>query len=449
MNGRNIIGTSLMVVLSTLTGLLGCLNSEPSGIEETQWVPPTTVKATRVVIVSPTAQASDPWRAAESLLIEPDFDCGPQAFRESKDLRSEYVLEWLPDGDRLLFSAGNSLWSIQANGVGLSEVLDAKRPDTPYPARLKYGFHADLSPDGSSVVYSTCSHMQAKNERHEFPFQFDQYGYEIAVIRLGESESRKITDNGYLDHYPEWSPDGTKIAYVGVPQGSYLGSRPVPKIGVAPADGSGPGTFITNAGDLSVGFYPPVWSPRGESLAFIAIEGDEQNEILYLVKPDGSQLVRIGETTALPSWAPDGDRLAVATMIGGNVVIHILNPTGGEIAVIPLTGPLPGSRPISQIAWSPDGFQLLMWSNGVFVMDTYDKQVRILKSGIKEGVAAWSPNGSRIAMLDPEIGLLVVNQDGSEPRLLASIAQSRELTLGVSTVVIEEYAQPLDSNSEN
>ena len=449
MNRRNIIRTSVMVVFSTLAGLLGCVNSEPNGNEEAQWLAPTPLKATPVVIVAPPPQVGDPSWVVEAP-IDANSDCGPQAFSTSKDDRIEYILEWLPDGDRLLFSAGNSLWSIQTNGVGLSEILDAKRPDSPYPTNPRYGFYADLSPDGSSVVYSTCSHMQAENGGRRFPVLIEPYGYEIAVIALGELGSHKITDNDYVDHYPAWSPDGTKIAYVAVPPGDLLTPSLVPRIGVAPADGSGPGTFITNAGDLSVGFYPPVWSPRGDSLAFIAIEGDEQiHKILYLVEPDGSRLMRIGETTALPAWTPDGDRLAVATMIGGKVVIQIVNSTGGKIEEISLIGPLPRSRPISQIAWAPDGLQLLLWSNGVFVMDTYDRQVRRLKPVTKQGVAAWSPDGARLALLGPKIGLLVVNQDSSEPRLLASIAQSNDRLLRGSTVVIAEHARPLDSMTKN
>ena len=47
------------------------------------------------------------------------------------------------------------------------------------------------------IVYSTC----------EYPLD----GYEIAAVRVDGTDKRRLTEDGYFDHYPVWSPDGRRI----------------------------------------------------------------------------------------------------------------------------------------------------------------------------------------------------------------------------------------------
>src|ERR1051325_2463927 len=75
-----------------------------------------------------------------------------------------------------------------------------------------------------------------------------------ALIKLTPS------DNGFLDRYPAWSPDGTKIAF-----GRGTLQTPSSKIFVMNANGSNATQLTDFAGDRQ-----PSWSPDGTKIAFVS-----------------------------------------------------------------------------------------------------------------------------------------------------------------------------------
>ena len=87
-------------------------------------------------------------------------------------------------------------------------------------------FHVDILPQGEKLVATTCGFGEESSEEAE------DYGgairrghdnYEIATIDLhGRVERLTTTDN--FEHFPVWSPDGQRIAYVSKEQGIYRGT---------------------------------------------------------------------------------------------------------------------------------------------------------------------------------------------------------------------------------
>lgn len=128
-------------------------------------------------------------------------------------------------------------------------------------------------------------------------------------------------------HDGHWSPDGTRVLFVG------LGSRPAGLYTFAPPD-----TTVT---PLTAGCgceaYSPRWSPDGQRIAF-TYSTAQQPRTLAIVNADGS-----GLTIPFPSldaggpvWSPDGRQLAFSrgTIFRSRVLLLTLT-TGDTTAITP------------------------------------------------------------------------------------------------------------------
>src|SRR3954470_3297378 len=133
----------------------------------------------------------------------------------------------------------------------------------------------------------------------------------LGAIGLDGSDQRVLTDPpdpGSFDHSPQWSPDGSWLAYLQFTNGPNGGTD---SVAVLPRDGGAP-QILDSSG------YGPAWSPDGLHLAWVSIH------------PDGSYGITVADvlttTTAInvlarhdypmpdqpgwPTFSPDGLSLA-------------------------------------------------------------------------------------------------------------------------------------------
>lgn len=121
--------------------------------------------------------------------------------------------------------------------------------------------------------------------------------------------------HGDLDWNPDWSPDGTTIAFVS--EGPYRLDQD--GIWVVDPDDSNERQLTTREGDGD-----PEWSPDGEWVAFNREDGEYQSSAsgstrfwvdICVIRPDGGDLRRLtrhaGEKGA--GVPPDGKRIVFAS----------------------------------------------------------------------------------------------------------------------------------------
>ena len=369
--------------------------------------------------------------------------------------RYEHFVAWTQSASHLVFDIDDVIWTVNVDSAELNEIADVDSDymrlngSTTYPQRMAYGFYGDVSPDSSRIVYSTCE--------YRLPGPVGGYGYELGISSVDGTGKRRLTNNTYFEHYPAWSPGGTKVAFLrnsGLHDYQDGAQLSIMSVDTAPAsltaavgqNQSDAETGIVTCPDTDrLALSPPVWSPDGNRLAFAVHEGivkgyEEYNYpkpyafVLYTIRSDCSDLRRIGETTTLPVWSPDSRHIAYGITSNDSLKIHIVDRDGEDTRTIWHTSrdssygspywqdDVWSARIISQLSWSPDGAEILFVSDGVHTVQTDTGHVRTLVDGsMKTTRAAWSPDGLRVAIHHPGYQILTVARDGSDARIVMEL----------------------------
>ena len=148
---------------------------------------------------------------------------------------------------------------------------------------------------------------------------------------------------------------------------------------------------------------------------------------LFVMESDGSELRLLQEGAIAPSWSPDGKQIAYAGRHGeSEVALFTINADGTDRRIVVIISDLEMFhsidylfRRLETLSWSPDGEHIMY--------DCYYGSICVLSMRTGDawslphrGTAAWSPDGSRIAVRGRDL-VSTMDPRGSDVRYLAKL----------------------------
>jgi len=274
----------------------------------------------------------------------------------------------------------------------------------------RYAGSAEINPDGSKIAYT-----YRWNDKIE-----DRSYTNIWIVTSDGVKNRPLTQGKFNDSSPEWSPDGTRIAYVS----NRSGKR---QIHVRWLD-TGDDAVVT---DVLQGPGSIRWSPDGEYIAFtMFVPGKPEPGVKMPFKPRGAKWADPPIVVTKLRWRRDGG----GYVRNGTTHIFVVPATGGAARQI-----TDGEYSDGGIEWTPDGKSILTTGNHrpdsdytldggeIFAVDVETGEYRQLTSrkGPDNGPIP-SPDGKYIAYTGYDFTgwsytvskMYVMDADGSNPRML-------------------------------
>jgi dipeptidyl aminopeptidase/acylaminoacyl peptidase len=275
-----------------------------------------------------------------------------------------------------------------------------------------------LSPDGARVAYTI-----SNNEGPGRPYS------QIWIADVATGRSTLLNEKGETGSGPRWSPDGTRLAYVGRgPESTGLLVREISNIKttfIAAVEGTN--HPLPSSGERI------TWAPDGKQIAFVSTtpgpeadaNGDPMVITRYLYKPTATEgETRFNDNRRTHIFVADLVTGRTRQLTSGHYYEHSIDwsPTGGEIAFVSNRGP------------DPDRF----FNYDIFAAEASTGRVRrVTDSKSAEYYPKWSPDGRSIAFAGTtrpltssettmeDTHVWVMNADGSGRREVAAHIDNR------------------------
>ena len=232
-----------------------------------------------------------------------------------------------------------------------------------FTAKYTDDYSPAISPDGKWLAFASNRLQNA----------------ELYLMELSTRSLRQLTHTDELDEYmPAFSPDGKSLAFV---TERTRGGMMLPPVQASGSDPSSATIYLMDIDgrnqrpliDIDGAHRAPVFSPDGKKIAFesraptqgnVSTPGDADNNDtleIYVIHTDGTnktQLTHNDVDDGHPTWAPDGKRIAFASMVGDIYQISIVSAAGGAAKQLTFS-----NTSHYQPTFSPDGKQIIYVSN--------------------------------------------------------------------------------------
>ncbi len=197
---------------------------------------------------------------------------------------------------------------------------------------------------------------------------------------------------------PVWSPDGQQIAFVA---SHGKNERPFMNWEIYKVNVNATGLIrLTDNPEMDI---DPAWSPDSQRIVFYSNRNFKQQEgsenccgSLYTINSDGSELTQITKDIGWaknPQWSRRSNRIAFE----GEGKIYVINSDGsGLIKLVDLGNNKGESITNNSPIWSPDGKRIAFKNNKLELIDANGMNRTKILSSSEDYAPSWSPNGKKI-----------------------------------------------------
>ncbi|MGE5252125.1 MAG: hypothetical protein ACM3QS_18135 [Bacteroidota bacterium] len=222
-----------------------------------------------------------------------------------------HFLAWAADG-RSVYLRIDSLNNPRIQRVDVKTLKPADIPIDPYTYDLA------PAPDGKHILFSISHGIGL--------------GSETWLARAdGRGAKLLFSDPQGITGYARWSPDGTQIAFIKIPDSQTPYS--IGELSLVEADGSNP----RKLSDADAGHgYAPAWSPDGQRLAFVVRSNPDDPHAdgsldalvsnIAIVEVSSGTVSQVTHFTRgraeTPIWSPDGNSLQFNTVLDGRMEVQ-------------------------------------------------------------------------------------------------------------------------------
>ncbi|MGE0883577.1 MAG: protein kinase [Blastocatellales bacterium] len=352
------------------------------------------------------------------------------------------------------------LAAVAGLGVGLYKLIGQNQPQSssgqaarivPFTSYQGRENCPSFSPDGSQIAFSWWG-VNGDNP-------------DIYIKRVGGETYLRLTTNPAEDFSPTWSPDGNQVAFVrrtglsasvfvvpslGGPERELISNIQVKEFKIDDEDiilaWSPDGRYLALAGNADVtkrqiqmylfsmdkhelrqitslpaltgGIRKPVFSPDGQTLAFIYGFGN-----IYLVRVDGGEptpLLLAAQLAYGLGWMPDGKNIIFSSRRGGTPTLWKIPASGGTPEQV-----TPAGNQVWMLTIARQGYRLA-YTEGILDSNIWRIElagetasqippVRLIASTERDDAPKYSPDGKQIVFTSRRSGhdeLWLADSDG-------------------------------------